>query len=127
MSKRNLSLDWNGYYPYDYDSVNKHAPITAGVYKIALMQNDGDLRVIYVGQTDNHDRRLKEHLDFRNEQNVKLVESLKKYQAHFSYAKAPLKEDRDGAERALYLYYGANLCNDPDAIPNGPDIEINYR
>lgn len=28
--------------------------------------------------------------------------------------------------KALYDYYESQ-CNDPDAIPNGPDIEINVR
>lgn len=126
MVKRKLNLNWKGYYEYTYDNVQKYAPLKAGVYKIAIKQQGGTLRVRYVGQADNLDKRLKQHLDFENEQNECLVERLKKYHAEFSFAEAGNQTDRNGAERALYNHYEP-ICNDPDAIPNGPDIDINVR
>jgi excinuclease UvrABC nuclease subunit len=121
-----LNLVWSGYYEYTRDNVQKYAPTSAGVYKIATEQTDGKLKVCYVGQTENIDQRLKEHLDLNNEQNECLSGTLKKYVVWFSYAEVDSANDRDGAERALYYHYNNNsLCNDSDGIPNGPIIDIN--
>jgi excinuclease UvrABC nuclease subunit len=124
--KRKIELTWQGYYEYTSDNVQKYAPTNAGVYKIGIKQKDGKLAVRYVGQANDLDRRLKEHLDLKNEQNECLAERLKKYHAEFSFAEVSIQGDRDGAEKALYDFYTPD-CNDPDGIPNGPDIEINPR
>ncbi|MCC6323771.1 GIY-YIG nuclease family protein [Candidatus Nomurabacteria bacterium] len=124
--KRKIELTWQGYYEYTSDNVQKYAPTNAGVYKIGIKQKDGKLAVRYIGQANDLDRRLKEHLDLKNEQNECLAERLKKYHAEFSFAEVSSQGDRDGAEKALYDFYTPD-CNDPDGIPNGPDIEINPR
>lgn len=121
-----LDLEWKGYYEYTYNNVQKYAPLKAGVYKISFKQQDETLKVRYVGQSDNLDKRLKEHLDFENEPNECLIERLKKYHAEFSFAEVDKQTDREGAERALYRHYKP-ICNDPDVIPNGPDIDINVK
>src|SRR3989344_1720599 len=126
MTKRSIQLDWKGYFGYTEDNVQKYAPTRAGVYKIGIKQKDGNLAVRYVGQANDLDRRLKEHLDLKNEENECLAERLRKYHAEFSFAEVSTQNDRDGAEKALYDYY-APQCNDSDSIPNGPDIEINVR
>lgn len=126
MAKIIINLDWKGYYKYTDDNVQKYAPTKAGVYKIGIKQQNGQLAVRYVGQADDLDRRLKEHLDFDNEENECLVERLRKYHAEFSFAEISNEDDRDGAELALYNHYEP-VCNDPDAIPSEPDIEINYN
>lgn len=124
--KRLLKLNWKGYYVYNYDNVHKYAPTKGGVYKISIKQQSGKLAVRYIGQANDLDRRLKEHLNLDNEQNKCLVEKLSKYHAEFSFAEISMQSDRDGAEKVLYDYYKP-ICNDPDAIPNGPNIEINPR
>lgn len=124
--KRKIELTWQGYYEYTSDNVQKYAPTNAGVYKIGIKQKDGKLAVRYIGQANDLARRLKEHLDLKNEQNECLAERLKKYHAEFSFAEVSIQGDRDGAEKALYDFYTPD-CNDPDGIPNGPDIEINPR
>lgn len=126
MNKRSIKLDWKGYFEYTKGNVQKHAPTKAGVYKIGIKQQNGKLAVRYVGQANNLDRRLKEHLDFDNEENECLVERLRKYHTEFSFAEVSTRNDRDGAEKALYDFYEPT-CNDPDAVPNGPDVEINPR
>lgn len=123
---KSLKLDWQGYYKYVPESVQKYAPTNGGVYKISFEQNDGKLKVRYVGQANDLDRRLKEHLDLKNEENECLAGRLRKYRAEFAFAEISTQNDRDGAEKALYDYYKP-VCNDEDAIPNGPDIEINPR
>ncbi len=126
MSKRSIQLDWRGYFEYTEENVQKYAPTTAGVYKIGIKQQNGELAVRYIGQANDLDRRLKEHLDLDNEQNECLSERLRKYHAEFSFAEVSAQSDRDGTEKALYDFYEPT-CNDPDAIPKGPDIEINPR
>src|SRR3990167_4813968 len=126
MTKRSTQLDWKGYFGYTEDNVQKYAPTRAGVYKIGIKQKYGKLAVRYVGQANDLDRRLKEHLDLKNEENECLAERLRKYHAEFSFAEVSTQNDRDGAEKALYDFYEP-ACNDEDAIPNGPDIEINPR
>lgn len=124
--EKQLQLEWQGYYPYNEANVQKYAPTSGGVYKIGIKQKDGKLAVRYVGQANDLDRRLKEHLDLDNEQNGCLAERLRKYHAEFAFAKVGIQSDRDGVEKALYDYYEP-ACNDEDAIPNGPGIEINPR
>lgn len=119
-----LILNWSDYRKYTYNNVQQFAPASAGVYKIAIEQSDNTLKVRYIGQTDDIDKRLKEHLDLDKEQNECLVERLKKYSAWFSCATVDRKSDRDGIEMALYNYYKP-VCNDPKAIPNGPIIDAN--
>lgn len=126
MNKRSIQLDWKGYFEYTDGNVQKYAPTKAGVYKIGIKQKDEKLAVRYVGQANDLDRRLKEHLDLDNEPNECLVERLRKYHAEFSFAEVSTQSDRDGAEKALYDFYEP-ACNDADAIPSGPDIEINPR
>ena len=123
---RKITLDWQGYYDYTEDNVLARAPTNAGVYKIGVKLKNGNIRVCYVGQANDLERRLREHLDLDNEQNECLVEQLKKYITKFSFAKVSTKSDRDGAEKALYTHYGPE-CNDGNAIPNEPDVEINPR
>lgn len=126
MPKIKLLLEWSNYIDYTFDNVQKYAPNNSGVYKISIVQNDGSLKVRYVGQTNDLDKRLKEHLDFDNEPNECLREKLEKYNSKFSFAKLDGQKNRDGAEFVLYNHYKPE-CNDPDAIPNEPDVEINYR
>ncbi len=126
MDKRKLQLSWKGYYKYTESNVQKYSPVKAGVYKVGIRQQGGKLAVRYIGQTNNLDRRLKEHLDFENEENECLVKRLRKYDARFSFAEVSSQSDRDGAEKALYDNYKP-VCNDTDVIPNGPDININVR
>lgn len=122
---RNLQLSWSEYRPYAIENVNQYVPARAGVYKISLLQQDGRVAVRYVGQSDNLNRRLKQHLDLKNEPNVKLAASLGQYSARFSFAEVPLQSDRNGAEKALYGNYAPRF-NDPNAIPNDPNIVINF-
>lgn len=124
MDKRKINLDWHGYYKYNSDNVDKYVPEKAGVYKIAVLQSNDKLKVHYVGQSTDLNNRLKAHLDLKNEENDCLIEHLRKYHRRFKFAQVALQNNRDGAERALYFYYIPE-CNDPDAIPDGPDIDIN--
>jgi len=127
MTMRRLNLEWKGYYIYTWENVNMHAPYNrAGVYKVGVRQSNGNWKIRYVGQANDLDRRLKEHLDFSNEKNECLVEKLRKYECGFCFAKISSQDDRNGSENYLYRFYKPS-CNNPDAIPNDSHIEINPR
>jgi len=123
---RALGLIWEGYYGYTDKNVDKYAPARSGVYKIGIVQKGGRLKVRYIGQANDLQARLKEHLDFDSEQNECLRSRLEKYTARFAFAEISGQKDRHGAERALYHHYRP-VCNDEDSIPTGPDVVINYR
>jgi len=123
---RALGLMWEGYYGYTDKNVDKYAPARSGVYKIGIVQEGGRLKVRYIGQTNDLQRALKEHLDFDSEQKECLRSRLEKYAARFAFAEISGQKGRDGAERALYYHYRP-VCNDEDSIPTGPDVVINYR
>ena len=121
--KQKLHLSWHGYYPYSIQNIVDYVPSTAGVYELSVQLKNGNLRVFYVGQARDLRNRLYEHLQV-NESNDCVRENVKKYICHFKFAFLTTLIERDGAERALYFYYNPE-CNDPKAIPSGPDVTIN--
>lgn len=116
--KRKLTLDWNGYYAYNEQNVARFVPTQAGVYVLA-----GNQRVFYVGQARDLRERLYAHLQSA-EPNSCIREYIGRYFCSFKFALLSRQEDRDAAERALYLHYRP-VCNDPNAIPNVPLVDIN--
>ena len=124
-TKKTLQLDWSPWHPYNEAEVKKYAPYASGVYVLAVELTDGkNVRVFYGGQTDDLDRRLKEHLA-ASEKNACIKGKLSGYVCHFRYAKVETQSDRNKAERALYRKFTPS-CNDPSAIPDVEDVEINF-
>jgi excinuclease UvrABC nuclease subunit len=115
-TRRQVTLAWHPYRSFTTDNVQTHAPLKSGVYKLAIHMKDGTLRVFYVGQATDLDSRLKEHLG-QWESNEALRSMVERYQCSFSFAVVPLAQDRDAAERALYLHFRPS-CNDQE--PSGP-------
>ena len=118
-----LHLDWKGYYRYNSVNVNSYTSETSGVYKLSVKLKNGNLKPFYIGQASDLKKRLNEHLSV-NEKNDCIKENVSKYECRFKFARLSLQGNRDGAERALYIRYKPE-CNDPNAIPNGPIIDIN--
>lgn len=123
MPKRKLQLKWHGYYSYNEDNVDDYVPEKSGVYKLSVELKNGKLKPFYVGQALDLNDRLNEHLS-NSEENDCIKDNVSKYDCHFKFAPLSLQKNRDGAEKALYIRYKPE-CNDSDAIPNGPDIDIN--
>ena len=115
-SPRTVTLAWQRYLPLNLANVQAYAPMEAGVYKIAVNLVNGKKRVVYVGQTDDFDSRLKDHLS-EWESNLDLYSLVRQYQCSFAVALVRLQNDRDAAERALYLNFRPS-CNDQE--PTGP-------
>jgi hypothetical protein len=113
---RTVTLAWQRYLPLNLANVQAYAPVKAGVYKIAVNLVNGKKRVAYVGQAADLDSRLKDHLgDW--ESNLDLYSLVRQYECSFALALVPLQNDRDAAERALYLHFRPS-CNEQE--PTGP-------
>jgi excinuclease UvrABC nuclease subunit len=122
--KQSLQVTWSYWNDFNADKVQQVAPVEAGVYVLATKLTNGNLRVFYVGQTINLDKRLKEHLS-DSEPNVCIKNNVTKYACMFRYAKVSSSSDRDKAERALYKKFTPS-CNDAKAIPDVDDVDINF-
>lgn len=114
--RRTVTLQWQRYLPFTLANVQAYAPLKAGVYKIAVSLLNGKRQVVYVGQADDLDSRLKDHLS-EWESNRNLYSLVRQYQCSFAFALVPLQGDRDAAERALFLNFRPS-CNGQE--PSGP-------
>lgn len=115
-TRRIVRLAWHQYLPFSLASVQAHAPVKAGVYKISINLADGKKRVVYVGQAADLASRLKDHLS-QWESNLDLYNLVRKFQCSFAVAVVPLQIDRDAAERAMYFHFRPS-CN--SQVPAGP-------
>jgi excinuclease UvrABC nuclease subunit len=115
-STRTVTLAWQRYLPLNFANVQAYAPVQAGVYKIAVNLVNGKKRVVYVGQADDLDSRLKDHLG-EWESNLDLCSLVRQYECSFALALVPLQNDRAAAERALFLNFRPS-CNTQE--PSGP-------
>jgi len=122
-TKSSLQLGWSGWYDYTWDNVQKYVPMKPGVYVLAVKLTNGNLRVFYVGQTENLDKRLKEHL--ADSEPNKCIKGNLKYACMFRYALIETQTGRDKAERALYKKFIPE-CNDATKIPDVEDVDINF-
>jgi len=123
MLSTRLHLQWAPYRPYTRQAVHANAPLSGGVYKLAYARTDGSLIVFYVGQADNLDRRLKQHLS-EYETNACLQRHLSRCKCYFTFAEVSTQRGRDGAERSLYDFFKPT-CN--LITPPGPPIPINAK
>jgi len=55
--------EWSSMYPYTDNNVNLYVPISWGVYRL-IHKIGGEYYVFYVGQSDDLQRRLNEHLSY---------------------------------------------------------------
>ena len=121
---RKLQLDWQGYYPVDEKTVRDKVDDRAGVFKLSRRQGDGSLKPFYTAQASSLKMRLLEIITSTEVSCIK--ERLDKGDCHFRFAYLYTKEDLDCSERALYRRYTPR-CSDKAALPEAPDVEINYN
>ena len=117
-----VKLEWSAIHLYTPSNVKTYAPISAGVYRLSY-KSDDKLTVFYVGQADNIDKRLRDHLS-DEEPNDCIQRKLKNYTCYFRFARVTRQEDRDCAERALYDHYELE-CN--TVAPPGEPCDINFE
>ena len=112
---------WSSFFtPYTETSVKTNVPQGKGVYLLWVKYSTGRWECFYVGQADDLQKRLLDHLSDQEEN--KCIKENVKYTCGFYYANVSLQSDRDGIEKALYDYY-ETPCNQND--PGGTPIHLN--
>lgn len=100
--------EWSGKLLYTEETVKKCAPTSGGVYLLE------DSRVFYVGQSDNLERRLLEHLG-SSEQNACIKRHIRDYTCYFYFTRISSQSDRDRIEQELISKYKPS-CNEQGAL-----------
>lgn len=96
--------------------VRDRVPQSPGVYLVYAKQDDGTWKVRYVGQSDNLERRLLEHLSSR-EPNACLRRVIRHSIPAVRWT-AVEKRNLDGVESYLYRTYSPK-CNEVAPTPGG--------
>ena len=114
-----ISVDWEGKYSFNKSSIEYHAPEKEGIYRLKNI-NDG---VFFVGQSDNLQRTLLEHLSEEKNDCIK-----KRLDTNVSFLFALLKDKKERlcAVSHMYQYYKKEdmvECNDKK--PSEPPCKIN--
>jgi excinuclease UvrABC nuclease subunit len=116
-----MEVQWSSFQRLTEENVNKYVPKSAGVYLLWVQLKSEKWRCDYVGQADDLERRLLEHMS-DSEENDCIKEHVKEHILNYMYATVPRQSDRDGVEKFLYDHYGPK-CNVVD--PGGDPIEVN--
>ncbi|MHC4660353.1 MAG: GIY-YIG nuclease family protein [Planctomycetota bacterium] len=99
---------WSNRYFYSEGNVRKYAPVSGGVYR--LIHRSGDnYYVYYVGQANNLERRLLEHLQ-SSEPNGCIKRHQKDYTCYFRFIEVPSASERDRIEEEQIREYNPD-CN----------------
>lgn len=107
-------LVWLDVKEENFDNV----PNKCGVYVISCKCKDDKYHVVYTGQSEDVQRRLKEHWS-ENETNEDLKKVISNYRSAFkgTYALVDKKSELDGCEKFLFDYYN------PQFAERAPDVE----
>jgi excinuclease UvrABC nuclease subunit len=99
---------WSERYPYTEANVQRYAPVSGGVYR--LINKSGDnYCVFYVGQSDNLQRRLLEHLA-PSETNACIRRHLREYSCFFRFLEVSSSQERSRIEQEQIKEYDPT-CN----------------
>ena len=99
--------NWSLKYEYTEDKVNKVVPKQAGVYM--LMYDSTKYYVFYVGQANNLERRLLEHL-YDSEPDLCIKRHLREHTCYCMWLEVSSQSERDKLEQALISKYKPS-CN----------------
>lgn len=117
-----MQLKWTERISLTQSGVDRIKAI-AGVYRlINYSRADDKYYVYYVGQADDLNNRLSQHLS-GNETNECCQKYLDNYTCYFRAAAISGQADRDGAEVALYNKFEPTCV---ERIPDVKPIEINF-
>ena len=101
--------DWSRLYEYNEENVRQWAPTSGGVYRLSCDEGDPEYRVFYVGQSDDLNRRLTEHLN-PSEPDECIKKHLRKYTCYFRFIEIASERERDRVEDEQIRKYNPE-CN----------------
>lgn len=117
-----MQLKWTERISLTESGINRIKPV-AGVYRLINHdQNDNKYYVYYVGQAQDLNERLSQHLS-GNEVNKCCQKHLDDYTCYFRAAAVSQQADRDGIEVALYNQYKPTCV---ERIPDVDPIDVNF-
>lgn len=116
-----MEILWSNFHKLTSDNVKHSVPQDSGVYLLWVKLSNDKWRCYYVGQADNLQERLLQHLS-HSEKNNCIKTNVRDYISGYEYAKVSKQSDRDGIEKFLYNHYKPD-CNETD--PGGTPIPVN--
>ncbi len=117
------TLKWSKLIDLNLLSTLVTIPSSSGVYRLSYQSGDGNKYVFYVGQAENLNARMSQHLN-QSETNICIKRMLSNNKCFVRYARVENRRVRDGAELFLHSHY-APSCN--LTSPSGPQISINLE
>jgi len=100
--------EWSNMYSYTEANVKKYAPTSGGVYR--LINKSGEkYYVFYVGQSNDLERRLLEHLS-SSEPDSCIKRHLRDYDCYFRFIEVSSASERDRVEKEQINKYEPD-CN----------------
>ena len=102
--------EWSGRYEYTETNVKRYVPTSGGVYRLIYKKDNDNYIVFYVGQSQNLERRLLEHLA-SSEQDSCIKRYLENYTCYFRWIEISSQSDRDEIEQEQISKYKP-ACND---------------
>lgn len=100
---------WSSRHPYTDSNVDLYAPISGGVYGL-IYKSSEKYYVFYVGESDNLERRLHEHLN-PSESDECIKRHLRNYTCYFRFIKIDSQAERERVEESEIEEYKPS-CND---------------
>ena len=88
--------EWSSRYSYTDSNVNLYVPTNEGVYRL-IYKKDEKYYIFYVGQSDDLQRRLNEHLSYL-EPNECIKRHLQNFNCFFGLIEITLQSERDRVE-----------------------------
>jgi len=88
--------EWSSRYSYTDNNVNLYVTANEGVYRL-IYKEGGKYYVFYVGQSDDLQRRLNEHLSY-TEPNECIKRYLQNFNCFFRFIEITLQTERDRVE-----------------------------
>ena len=100
--------EWSNRYSYTNNNINLLASTRGGVYRL-IYKNGEEYYVFYVGQSDDLQRRLGEHLSY-SEPNECIKRYLHNFNCFFRFIEVSLQFERDRIEAEEIEEYNPS-CN----------------
>lgn len=92
---------WSSFHtPFNEAEVKRVVPTLGGVYALWVNYKNGHWECYYIGQTDDLQRRLLEHLS--SEEPNECIKENRKYKCGFHWAPISTQDERSGAEKFLF-------------------------
>ncbi len=126
---RKIPVSWIGFQELIASDISSKVQERPGVYRLVEPHSDTAIWPFYVGQADDLQRRLLQHVS-NSEENACIKRTISEKKCKFKFAYVQPQKDRDDIERTLYEHFKHSeqirhpRCN--DKVPPGELCEVNF-